>query len=113
MTPDRTDSPEYQRLYEALHQRLAAQEWPVGAAIPSISSLQEQYGIASLGTVRRAQQMLVDQGYLRTQRGKGAFVVAHPDSVGQPQDLAIALRAIDEAARALRLARETLARHLA
>jgi DNA-binding GntR family transcriptional regulator len=50
--------------------------------------------------VRRAQQILIQQGYLRTEQGRGAFVVAHPPTSPTEADrIATAIAAIDEAMR--------------
>ncbi|WP_112273650.1 GntR family transcriptional regulator [Lentzea terrae] len=45
----------------------------------SINQLQDEYDVPSLNTIRRAQQMLVEEGYLRTEQGRGAFVIAYPN----------------------------------
>ena len=67
---------QYTKVYEALRDRIEGGEFAVGDRLPSISALQEQYGITSLGTVRAAQQMLAEDGLIRTEQGKGAFVVS-------------------------------------
>lgn len=67
---------EYMRLYNSLLSRISSGEWAEGEQIPSISDLQEQNGIQSLGTVRRAQQLLVEDGLLETRQGSGTFVVS-------------------------------------
>lgn len=48
----------------------------VGDAGDGISALQRHYGGVSLGTIRAAQQYLVEDGMLDTQQGRGAFVIA-------------------------------------
>ena len=67
---------QYTKVYEALRDRIEGGEFGIGDRLPSISALQEQYGITSLGTVRAAQQMLAEDGLIRTEQGKGAFVVS-------------------------------------
>ena len=67
---------QYTKVYEALRDRIEGGEFAVGDRLPSIAALQEQYSIASLGTVRAAQQMLAEDGLIRTEQGKGAFVVS-------------------------------------
>lgn len=71
-----TKSPQYETLYSELRTRLERGEFSVGDRLPSISSLQKQYDIRSLGTVRAAQQLLVEDGMIRTEQGRGAFVVS-------------------------------------
>jgi len=100
--------PDYLRVYDALHRRLTDREWQIGQKIPSINALQAEYGVNYLNGVRRAEQMLVEQGYLRTEQGRGAFVVAHPTSLPEEERTAVAVAAIDEAMRLLVRARQAL-----
>lgn len=67
---------QYETIYNALRARIEAGEFPVGDRLPSISSLQDEYAVPSLGTVRAAQQMLVEDGMIRTEQGRGAFVTS-------------------------------------
>lgn len=67
---------QYTVVYEALRSRIEAGEFNVGDQLPSISAIQEQYDVPSLGTVRAAQQLLVEDGMIRTEQGRGAFVVS-------------------------------------
>lgn len=66
----------YHEIAADLRVRIRAEEFPVGAQLPGISALQEHYGGVSLGTIRAAQQHLVEDGMLRTEQGRGAFVTA-------------------------------------
>ena len=65
----------YHDLADRLRDRITSGEWGVGVKLPSISELQEEYGIRSLNTVRAAQQRLAEEGLLETRQGVGAFVV--------------------------------------
>ena len=56
-----------------LEARIAAGEWPPGAAIPSEKELSTCYCV-SVGTVRRAIDPLVDKGLLRRRQGSGTYV---------------------------------------
>lgn len=67
---------QYETLYTELRARIERGEFAVGDRLPSISTLQEQYDIHSLGTVRAAQQLLVEDGMIRTEQGRGAFVTS-------------------------------------
>jgi DNA-binding GntR family transcriptional regulator len=102
--------PDYQRIYESLLDRLAEGEWQIGEKIPTISDLQDEYKIPSLNTVRRAQQMLVAEGYLRTEQGRGVFVIGYPERAHEENRVAAALELIDSAMRQLRKARRLLDR---
>ena len=70
---------QYKVVEEDLRRRLAPPEpeWAIGEQIPGISDLMEQYN-ASLGTIRRAQDPLVEEGVLRREQGRGVFVAAYP-----------------------------------
>lgn len=77
----------YHEIADDLRARIKAGEWKVGDKLPGISALQDQYKVEkSLGTIRSAQQQLVNDGMLRTEQGVGAFVTARepdrPVSVG-------------------------------
>ena len=65
--------PLYQRLRDELLQRMAAGEWNPGDAIPTEAELTHAYGLAT-GTVRKAIDMLVGEGVLNRQQGKGTYV---------------------------------------
>src|SRR3712207_3053435 len=65
--------PLYQRLHDELSARIAAQQWRPGEAIPTESELVRQFS-ASVGTVRKAIDMLVAEGVLERFQGRGTFV---------------------------------------
>jgi DNA-binding GntR family transcriptional regulator len=97
----------YAQLARTLRDRLAAGEWAVGDKFPAIIELQAEYDIRSLNTVRRAQAILVDEGLLRPEQGRGTYVVGLPQPPG-PDPTATAVAAIDTAMRALAQARNAL-----
>jgi GntR family transcriptional regulator len=63
----------YGTLAASLRQRILDGEWQPGQMIPSEASLAQSYGVA-LGTLRQALSLLVQDGVLRRQHGKGTFV---------------------------------------
>lgn len=65
--------PLFERLRDAIAQRVRAGEWAPGEALPAELMLAEEYGV-SLGTVRRAIGSLVDSGALERRQGSGTFV---------------------------------------
>ncbi|MBU2698874.1 MULTISPECIES: winged helix-turn-helix domain-containing protein [Pimelobacter] len=69
--------PQRKAVYEDLRRRIASAEWAIGEQVPPIADLQQQYDARSLGTVREAQQQLVEEGMLRAKQGVGTFVVSH------------------------------------
>lgn len=65
--------PLYQRLRDELSERIANQQWRPGEAIPTEAELVKQFS-ASIGTVRKAIDMLVAEGALERFQGRGTFV---------------------------------------
>jgi len=65
--------PIYLRLQDELSGRIASQEWRAGEAIPSESELAGRYRV-SVGTLRKALDLLVAEGQLERIQGKGTFV---------------------------------------
>lgn len=68
--------PYYQQLYEILRNKISRHEWKPGDLIPAESELITQYAV-SRNTVRQVLDMLVQEGLLYRERGRGSFV-AHP-----------------------------------
>jgi DNA-binding GntR family transcriptional regulator len=103
-------TPKYKVVADALRVRLAAKEWQIGEQIPGISELQEVYDVPSLNTIRQAQQILIAEGLLRAEQGRGVFVVAHPDMIAipEPERTVGALAVIDQAMGLLNTARAAL-----
>lgn len=78
MEPLRLVQPEpgqsrYAALAAALRARIVAGEWPPGSAIPSEQMLAGEHGVA-LGTMRRALELLTEQGFIERSHGRGTFV---------------------------------------
>jgi GntR family transcriptional regulator len=65
--------PYYQQLYEILRGKIARDEWQPGDMIPPESELIEQYQV-SRSTIRQVLDMLVNDGLIYRQRGRGSFV---------------------------------------
>lgn len=65
--------PIYQRLKDALTERIQDGAWKPGEAIPAESELASEFGVA-LGTMRKAIEGLVQQGLLERRQGRGTFV---------------------------------------
>ena len=65
--------PMYQRVRDALAAHIARREWAPGKAIPTEAELAEEHRI-SIGTVRKAIDLLVAEGQLERFQGKGTFV---------------------------------------
>jgi len=65
--------PRYYQLKEILEKRLLSGEFPPGEQFPTDEALCETYSL-SRGTVRRAIDLLVEEGRLRREQGRGTFV---------------------------------------
>ena len=65
--------PLYQQLYEILHKRILLKEWKPGDRLPTESELEKEYGISRI-TVRTVLDMLVKEGLIYRQAGRGTFV---------------------------------------
>lgn len=63
----------YAALAAALRARIVAGEWPPGSALPAETALAAEHGVA-LGTLRRALELLADQGLVERVHGRGTFV---------------------------------------
>lgn len=63
----------YGALATALRHRVVAGEWPPGSALPAEQLLAAEHGVA-LGTLRRALELLAEQGLIERVHGKGTFV---------------------------------------
>lgn len=65
--------PRYYQLKEILEKRIQSGEFQPGDQFPTDESLCQEYGL-SRGTVRRAIDILVEEGRLRREQGRGTFV---------------------------------------
>ena len=72
----RSKIPFYQQLYEILRGKIVQGDWKPGDMMPPESELIEQYQV-SRNTVRQVLDLLVQEGLIYRQRGRGTFV-AHP-----------------------------------
>ena len=69
----------YGTLATALRQRVLDGEWKPGDMIPSEAYLASNYGVA-LGTLRQALALLVEDGIVKREHGRGTFVSRGLDS---------------------------------
>jgi GntR family transcriptional regulator len=65
--------PYYYQLYEILRTNILVCEWKPGDMLPSEAELVEKYNL-SRTTVRQSLDMLVNEGLISRQRGRGTFV---------------------------------------
>ena len=75
-----SDVPVYVQLADILRSKIQDGTYQPHRAIPSIRTLQQEYGVAD-GTIQKALRILKDEGLVRTVTGRGVFVTDAP-----PQD---------------------------
>jgi GntR family transcriptional regulator len=66
--------PHYLRVYDVLRVRIEGQEYPVGSFLPPEPELGRLLGV-SRTTVRKAAEMLIDDGFLVVRRGRGTEIL--------------------------------------
>lgn len=78
MTIDREGPvPPYRQIAAQLRERIADGSIPVGRRIPSLVEMEQQYGVAR-DTLRKAVQVLKDEGLVETVNGMGIYVTGRP-----------------------------------
>lgn len=66
----------YQEVSNSIKQHIIDGTYPLGSMLPTENELVELYGVSKI-TVRKAVQLLVDDGYVRKQSGKGTFILSN------------------------------------
>ena len=72
----------YVQLASVIRQKIVSGEWPVGTTLPTVESFAQQLGIARV-TVRQAYGILVSEGLVSSERGRGTRVTASPVTAGE------------------------------
>lgn len=72
----------FRMLATRLRQQIAEGEWSVGGRLPTEQDLARTHEVA-INTVRRAINLLVDEGLVRRRQGSGTFVAAAPADGGR------------------------------
>lgn len=85
----------YKAMATHIAERIRSGDLKPDTPLPAERRLAEEYGV-SLGTARRATELLRDQNLVMTLRSKGTFVIGHRNAAkqtdpGQPQDQVPAL----------------------
>ncbi|MEU8206048.1 GntR family transcriptional regulator [Streptosporangium sp. NPDC049046] len=65
--------PPYRQIAGILRQRIASGQIPPGRRIPSLVELEAEFAVAR-DTLRKAVQVLKDEGLVETVRGMGVYV---------------------------------------
>ena len=74
---ENSPSPLYTQLADVMRERIVKDAWPVGARIPALPELAQEFAVGSI-TVRQAIRILKDEGLLSPEQGRGTFVRARP-----------------------------------
>ena len=69
--------PRYLQVADVLRQRITRGVWTVGDCLPSLDELAVEFGVARV-TVRQSVNLLVREGLLSAQQGRGTFVTGMP-----------------------------------
>lgn len=76
-----SDVPSYQQVADRIREQIADGTYEPHAPIPSISSLQQQTGLA-VNTIRKGLAILETEGLIRTVPGRGTFVTEREEPHG-------------------------------
>ncbi len=74
---DRSAVSRYLQLASLFRRRIEAGDWPIGRQTPTVDELTAECGVAR-ATVRKALDMLEDEGLIERYRAKGTFVRQRP-----------------------------------
>jgi GntR family transcriptional regulator len=66
-------SPLYSQLVKIFQENIQRKEWKLGVALPSEGELSRQFGV-SVGTARKALEVLEQAGWITRRQGRGTFV---------------------------------------
>ncbi|MGG4144743.1 GntR family transcriptional regulator [Paenibacillus algorifonticola] len=88
--------PRYEQMYLMLREKIQIGDYTVGDRIPSEKELMEEFSVSRI-TSKKALDMLVQDGYIMRQPGRGSFVIEHA-----VQEQVEAPPALDPAAAAVR-----------
>lgn len=72
-------APAYRTVADAMRQRIRSGEYPVGEELPRVDDLAATESVSHM-TIKRALDLLSDDGLLLRRQGKRAVVVAVPDA---------------------------------
>lgn len=72
-------NPLYLQLAQAIEKEIAEGRWPLNKAIPSETQLATDFGV-SVGTVRKALDILSDRGRLVKKQGSGTYAKSYADA---------------------------------
>ena len=75
------EEPPYRQLYRQLRAGIEDGTYPPGRAIPSVSRIQQETGMAIM-TIRKAFRLLADEGFVRITPSRGTYVISRGAAPG-------------------------------
>ena len=78
--PGRRTAPAYESIYNRIRGNILRGDWSAGQRVPTEQGLADEFQV-SVGTIRKTQELLVQEGLLVKQQGRGTFVA--DDVAGQ------------------------------
>lgn len=82
--------PRYYQVYSSLKERIQSGEFVPGDTVPSERQLVQDYGVSRI-TIVKSVDLLVDEGLIERQQGRGNFVTQPPVEIDEPERLKIAI----------------------
>lgn len=89
-----TELPAYRVIYNAILKKIRKGKFVAGTAIPSENELAQQFGVSRM-TARKSVDLLVAEGYLLRQKGRGTFPTGRRAQVREALSLSARLAAAD------------------
>lgn len=76
-----TSKPQYKKVYESLRKYIAEGRYKQGDLLPSENELCQAHD-TTRPTIRKALDVLVNEGFIKKQQGKGSIVMGAPKGIG-------------------------------
>ncbi len=86
--------PAYRIIYNAILKKIRKGKFVAGTAIPSENELAQQFGVSRM-TARKSVDLLVAEGYLLRQKGRGTFPTGRRAQVREALSLSARLASVD------------------
>ena len=82
--------PRYYQVYSSLKERIQSGEFVPGDTLPSERQLVQDYGVSRI-TIVKSVDLLVEQGLIERQHGRGNFVTKPQITLDEPERLKVAI----------------------
>lgn len=82
--------PRYYQVYSSLKKRILSDEFVPGDTLPSERQLVQDYGVSRI-TIVKSVDLLVEQGLIERQHGRGNFVAEPLVTIDEPERLKVAI----------------------